>query len=285
MSRKIIPFNTVIKLKTLPASLQELFLYQQRRNAEMSGIKASLQIVNMVLGNFIGDALNNRLTAMAGYLELIEDDPAAPDARRHMRTVREAMQQLIKAIHTYQRYTGLDFSELEESDQADLGKIFSLLLNERELQRYDGTVFHIPENINISMTDRPSDGPLMVKGKEDQLRTALMEILINAVESFPEAKTGKIVVAVKIKGEILTISIADQGIGMKSLELPRCELPFYKTPMVKTSGRFGLGTYLANQAVKHCGGELKIESSILIGTTVTIKLPLVHDQEVPRGND
>mgnify|MGYP000887697089 FL=1 len=71
------------------------------------------------------------------------------------------------------------------------------------------------------------------------------------------------------------LSVKDNGIGIKSDELPRVFERFYRASNAKTSGSsgLGLGLSLVKHALNLIGGTIDIRSRYMLGTTVTISFP------------
>jgi signal transduction histidine kinase len=75
-------------------------------------------------------------------------------------------------------------------------------------------------------------------------------------------------------GRIVTISIADTGVGMDREALDRLFEPYFSTKAVGT----GLGLAIAKRNVELNGGRISVESQKGRGTTVSVALP------VPQGD-
>jgi signal transduction histidine kinase len=71
------------------------------------------------------------------------------------------------------------------------------------------------------------------------------------------------------------LSVKDNGIGIKSEELPRIFERFYRASNAKTSGSsgLGLGLSLVKHALNLIDGTIDVRSRYMLGTTVTISLP------------
>ena len=70
--------------------------------------------------------------------------------------------------------------------------------------------------------------------------------------------------------EAITLTIADDGTGMSPELLARVSDPFTTT---RTTRKMGLGIPLLRLAAEQTGGRVSIESTLGVGTTVTISLP------------
>ena len=106
-----------------------------------------------------------------------------------------------------------------------------------------------------------------------RLKQALINLLGNAVK-FTPAK-GTITVSARETGEGVAIAVTDTGIGIAQEDIPRALERFGQVDS-RLSRKYegvGLGLPLAKQFVELHGGTLTLESTLNIGTTVTIILP------------
>lgn len=90
------------------------------------------------------------------------------------------------------------------------------------------------------------------------------------------------------EGEVATydIVIADTGIGMSSEFQARMFEPFAREQQkgAEHATGTGLGTAIAKQLAELMGGSVAYESSLGVGTTCTITLPLTIDLDAPAGS-
>ena len=71
--------------------------------------------------------------------------------------------------------------------------------------------------------------------------------------------------------EAITLTIADDGTGMSPELLARVSDPFTTT---RTTRKMGLGIPLLRLAAEQTGGRVSIESTLGVGTTVTMRFNL-----------
>ena len=105
------------------------------------------------------------------------------------------------------------------------------------------------------------DRDLFIKTNADQLRQALINFLLNSIDSVEEAKAaGKencfIRLSVYRRGDKAVIEVYDTGKGMSDEQIRSCTDPFYTT---KEKGT-GMGLALTKQFAKENDGTLEIES-------------------------
>lgn len=92
---------------------------------------------------------------------------------------------------------------------------------------------------------------------------------------------GRITVVARLAGDSRNIDlvVTDNGAGMSEEVLKHCREPFYTTkngpPAVGVdSGGSGLGLSLAHQIIERAGGAMYIESTLGVGTTITLRIPI-----------
>ena len=111
-----------------------------------------------------------------------------------------------------------------------------------------------------------------VYGNEAEIRQALWNIALNAVQSMPDGGKLKIRTATVMNEngkEYLEIRIGDTGSGIGKEYLDRILEPFYTT---KEKGT-GLGLAIVNRVVESHEGKLRIDSELNKGTRCVVLLP------------
>ena len=101
-----------------------------------------------------------------------------------------------------------------------------------------------------------------------QLRQALWNLVLNAAQAMPSG--GELAVSAGIDGATLSIGVTDTGAGIPSSALPHVFEPFFSTK----SGGSGLGLALVDRITRDHGGEVLVESTPGVGTTVTLRIPV-----------
>ena len=91
----------------------------------------------------------------------------------------------------------------------------------------------------------------------------------------------KMTVEENFKADRLILTIADNGKGMPPEKLENPEDPFITTRTVR---KVGLGLSLLSVAAQRCEGELKIDSKLNHGTTVSASFQHSHIDRAPIGD-
>ncbi|MEY4550017.1 MAG: hypothetical protein RL685_6212 [Pseudomonadota bacterium] len=109
-----------------------------------------------------------------------------------------------------------------------------------------------------------------------QTTQSVVALIRNGLEASPG--TSPIRVVVTQRGAEAQISVEDRGSGIPAPLLPRVGEPFFTT---KQPGRgLGLGVFLVRAFVESRGGELIIESTLGVGTSARMRIPLGASLEV-----
>ena len=109
-----------------------------------------------------------------------------------------------------------------------------------------------------------------VHGRPGMVRSALVNLIFNAVDAMPEG--GAITVtANRGSPEEVEISVTDTGLGMSEETRMRCLEPFYTT---KGSVGTGLGLAMVKLCVDQHHGRIEIDSTLGLGTTFTLTFPV-----------
>ncbi len=113
----------------------------------------------------------------------------------------------------------------------------------------------------------------------ERLTDHIMDIAMNSVRAGGRNVT--IAVISKKEGNLLTITITDDGAGMTEDVVRAAKDPFFST---KEKKGIGLGIPLLQGAAEMCGGDFSLESSPGKGTTVRAAFALDHPDLPPLGN-
>ena len=121
--------------------------------------------------------------------------------------------------------------------------------------------------------------PANVVGDADELRTAITNLIDNAIKYSGSTVEVAVELARGTEGDLL-VRVIDRGIGIPGTELRRIFKRFYRiqgTVAGRVKG-MGLGLFIVNSVAKRHGGRVFAESSGHgHGSTFTLQLPLAPD--------
>ncbi|MDP2338157.1 MAG: PAS domain S-box protein [Bacteroidota bacterium] len=131
----------------------------------------------------------------------------------------------------------------------------------------------------IKLTFNPDKNVPTLKGNSYRFEQVILNMLINAKDAIEEKKKKnyknfekKIDLSTKLIEKQIIIEIKDNGIGIKSEDIEKVLNPFFTT---KPPGKgTGLGLSISYAIIKELGGEIEIQSTPQIGTSILIKIPV-----------
>lgn len=114
----------------------------------------------------------------------------------------------------------------------------------------------------------------MLIGDAVQINRAIQNVVINAVQAAAEKK-GTVTVDCTRKDFYVDIRITDTGSGVEPEQLSKIFDPYFTTKQGKSGT--GLGLYITKKVVEDHNGSIKVESTPGVGSTFTIRLPLLNN--------
>ena len=105
---------------------------------------------------------------------------------------------------------------------------------------------------------------------ENQIQQVLVNLILNAVQAMSPG--GRLFIETKSTSEkdTVEIDVSDTGKGIPKEFLPYIFDPFFSTKGVRGTG---LGMWVSYGIIKNHKGNIKVDSTVGVGTTVTIELP------------
>ena len=109
-----------------------------------------------------------------------------------------------------------------------------------------------------------------IKGDEQMLRRAFMNLIVNACQAMPGG--GRVTISTEAETDaLLKVSIGDEGVGIPPEDVERIFKMYYTT---KPDGT-GIGLALVRRVVDLHHGSIEILSTVGQGTNVIVRLPTV----------
>jgi PAS domain S-box-containing protein len=239
----------------------------ERKQMEQNLLHASkLEAIGRLTGGIAHD-FNNMLSVVIGNLDLLKKSIKGNEkAEKRIGMAMASAQHCADLTHrllTFSRRQPLQLSAIDVTD---------LMPSLLELIRRT-----LGERINAICQAEPGIWPVQVD--RAQLEAALLNLAVNARDAMPDGgdltiAAGNQVVsdgAAIAAGEYVVITVSDTGIGMPPEVLQRVFEPFFTT---KESGKgTGLGLSMVYGFIQQCHGNVEIDSTPNVGTTIRLFLP------------
>jgi signal transduction histidine kinase len=242
----------------------------QQRIVEMEAMQgqlvhASRQAAVGGLASALAHEVNNPLTGVLGYAELLLSElPADGAGREELETIRDEAIRARKIVRSL-----VEFARPRPPEQAPAD------LNEVTRTTVDLVRYHV-ERGGVTIGESYGQVPVMtVDGAA--LGQLVLNLLNNAVQAMPDGGTLRI--ATRVDEDSAVISIADDGGGMDERTLARIFEPFFTTRNLDAG--HGLGLPVAMGIAEAHGGTIDIASRPGQGTIAEVRLPLSLSSAAP----
>ncbi len=211
----------------------------------------------------VGHEVKNPINAIVVHLELLRNKLSGPDARamRHLEIIESEIQRLDRVVQTL-----VDFSrpvELQLKEQ-DLRRIVSgvLMLASAELETH-----------NVRVSSHMPDRPMVTKVDADLIKQAILNVVLNGAQAMSQG--GELHVTLREEGRMAAIEIADSGSGIPD-DIRAKIFDLYFTTRKDGSG---IGLAMTYRIIQLHNGSIDVQSEQNIGSTFTLKLPLLASAE------
>jgi len=214
----------------------------------------------------IAHELNNPLTSVIGFSQLLLGRDVADDVKKDIEVVYSEAQRAAGVVNSL-----LTFAR-KHSSVKQLVNINSVIEKVLELRAYEQKV----SNIQV-ITRFASDLPVTA-ADYFQLQQAFLNIIINAEYFMIEAhKRGTLTITTESTGNIIKASFTDNGPGISQENLGHLFDPFFTTKVVDKGT--GLGLSICHGILTRHGGKIYAESELGKGATFVMELPISVDTD------
>lgn len=242
---------------------REIDLRNAKDTAERAYAAKSQFLANM------SHELRTPLNAVIGFSEMMERQLLGPIGTEkyleYIKGIRESGEHLLDLISDI-----LDMSKIEAGkyelalEQFNIAKTIRLAAHMIEGRALDNA---IKINMHINNED------LKIVADRRAVMQMVLNLLSNAVKF--SKQNGTINVTLTEHKESLTICVEDNGIGIPANKLANITMPFEQAQVdyKKEYEGTGLGLSITKELSESHGGSLDIQSTLDVGTSVTIRLP------------
>jgi signal transduction histidine kinase len=214
----------------------------------------------------VSHELKTPLTALTGFIELLEDPRLDPARRREfVELMAGEAARLDRLVEEQLELARLDSGRLRlEREPLDLGALaVGVVASRRALAEREGVLL---------TADPPPAEPVVVDADGARLEQILLILLDNALRHTPSG--GRVRVSVEGEGETATLAVSDTGEGIRADAQPFVFDRFYQADPSREGRGSGLGLAIARGLAQAHGGAIELRSAAGQGSTFTLRLPL-----------
>jgi len=233
-----------------------------------------LESVGLLAGGIAHD-FNNILTGLFGNIELVKRElPLEHVAYPYIQNSEKAREKATKLTQQLLTFAKGGDPLLE---MVNIGQVIR-----------DSIKFSLSGSNVITVLDLPDD-LWQIKADKGQLSQVITNLVINSDQAMPDGGTMTIEaenirdidisIATHLSGEVIKLSISDDGAGISTENLKLIFDPYFTT---KQAGS-GLGLATIHSIITKHNGYINVVSELGIGTTFTIYLPA--DSSISQLND
>ena len=265
----------IIALYGIMQDMTERMLYEQELRQARDASEQAYAAKSRFLAN-MSHELRTPLNAVIGFSEMIESQMLGPIFNEkyleYATSIKDSGKHLLDLISDI-----LDMSKIEAGKHTlDLEEINIKDIIDRAIHMINGRA----QEQEISLrTPETEDSDINIIGDRRALTQILLNLLSNAVKFTPAH--GSVWIECHKNDTYISLKVCDTGMGIPPNKLASVLRPFEQASSQYTRDHegTGLGLSITKKLIELHNGSLHIESSIDVGTTVSVRLPYDAEKE------
>ncbi len=222
----------------------------------------------------VSHEIKSPLTVVSGYLEMLSEQTGQPPDAAMIREMSRQCQRMRNLVDDLLELSRLEATELSDRDLQDVR--LEALASEvrREAQAMSSEALH-----DIRTHGKPE---IMVRGRTEELHSALLNLVSNALRYSPDG--GTVAIRWKQKDQRVRLAVEDQGVGIPPEQIARLAERFYRVDKARSrnTGGTGLGLAIVKHILQRHGAHLQIDSTPGKGSVFTCVFPKPETPPAPR---
>jgi signal transduction histidine kinase len=231
------------------------------------------------INNPVGYVSSN-LTTLQKYLAVYEKVLDAPEADS------DEMTALKKKLNY--AFIRDDLQNLVKETQEGVGRVKAIIQDLKDYARTNVATHYVASDIQVGLKSTLNIARIQLKNRADvrlalgklplvecapsQIDQVFLNLIVNAAQAMPEGKMGMIDIHTDCNDQLVWIEVKDNGPGIAPDVLKKIFDPFFTTKDPGTGT--GLGLSVSQNIIQQHGGTLTVDSTVGVGTTFRITLPI-----------
>jgi PAS domain S-box-containing protein len=224
----------------------------------------------------VAHEVKNPINAIVLHLQLLQNklQQDDPDTRRHMDIIGNEIHRLDRVVQILVDFTRPRDLRLEDVDLRKILESVSVLAAPDAARHGVRVVLELPghEVPNEAVPNeepRSEDDALMVRVDSDLMKQAILNLVLNGVQSMTEG--GTLTLKARRDDEMILAEVMDQGCGIPPEAQEKIFELYYTTKGDK--GGSGIGLAQTYQIMQWHYGSVEFDSIVGAGTTFRLRLP------------
>jgi signal transduction histidine kinase len=231
--------------------------------------KERLASLGQASAEFVHD-LGNPLTIVWGYVQLLakkleqseKENGAKSQNAKELQIIEQNVRLCRELLTMWQSYGSVE---------AAPHKPISVSAIAREVVK--GVTAMATQN-GVKLKSDICEDACTLLGDSTQMTRAIQNVIINAIQAASERK-GSVTVTCVRKDFYVDVRMEDTGHGITPAQMAKIFDPYFTTKQGKSGT--GLGLYITKKVVEDHSGSIKVDSTPEVGTSFTVRLPLLNN--------
>jgi PAS domain S-box-containing protein len=221
----------------------------------------------------VAHEVKNPINAIVLHLQLLQNklQQDDPDTRRHMDIIGNEIHRLDRVVQILVDFTRPRDLRLEDLDLRPILESVSALAAPDAARH----------GVRIALDIPAQDDPLLVRVDSDLIKQAILNLVLNGVQSMTEA--GTLTLKARRDGEMILAEVLDQGCGIPPEAQEKIFELYFTTKGDK--GGSGIGLAQTYQIMQWHYGSVEFDTIVGAGTTFRLRLPAIAKSDAKQNEE